>query len=64
MNTPFPPTAEQQCGNCRYIRGSRCHRYAPQPDTSTDAYLSSGQVVPYWPMVSERGWCGEWAATD
>lgn len=45
--TEFLPLGEQSCTNCRFRRGSMCHRHPP-----------SGAL----PFVGPQQWCGEWAA--
>lgn len=57
MTHPYPPQAEQFCGNCRYERGCLCLRYAPRPQPR-------GQNKHVWPVVDFANWCGEWAPQE
>ena len=66
MNSPYPPQAEQQCGNCFYVKSFPveaddfemlwCRRNAPVP-------LAGGIPNHFasWPLVCGDQWCGEWA---
>lgn len=60
MTSPFPPVAQQHCGNCLYQREAGdpeiahvelCCRYAPKP----------GPDLQYPARVPAVRWCGEWA---
>lgn len=43
-----------RCADCRYQRGSRCHRHPPT--VTCDA---SGYPDTRWPRVNPDDWCGD-----
>lgn len=57
MSEEQEPT--KTCGTCRFLVGSRCHRFPPYA-----AVFAGIDTVGHWPIVEWESWCGEWAATS
>lgn len=53
MSHPYPPHAEQKCGNCHYFRFGECRRRSPD-------WQWGGE----WPAPMSNDWCGEWAPKE
>lgn len=78
MQSPFPPTTEQSCKNCRYLRSAKRLKAAKTfGDPSFvvrdfDGVLEcrEGSPVPArgldpcWPQVQPSDWCGQWAPAE
>jgi hypothetical protein len=53
MKPPYPPQAEQRCGNCLYYWRPECRRRSPD-----------WQWGGSWPQPMSTDWCGEWAPQE
>lgn len=47
---------EEICGNCKFRRGERCHRFPPQFTDENSRWRR--------PMVIFSSWCGEWKPNE
>jgi hypothetical protein len=55
------------CETCKFQRDNRCRRYPPQIyiQTMRDGYQNTWeQETSDWPMVGDKGWCGEYSEAN